>query len=392
MWISLGPNWTQTIDINLLRASRLPDSFQPIFSDGWAPIIGELELIGLVAPPATSAAGSTANPVLLAGDCGVPALINDINASNHHRHHHSVEARRHPVPTYLSDESLATASGLAGYSTLNEQPGYSNRSISNGCLDKEKSRSTSRDIKKRTGPLIQTATGRLDNHDAFESAPQQPYHSSVPYGFLNESNNISQDLHASRDDHLQASKHSHHHQRLGSSQSRINKQGSRHHDYSPMPGDYDPNYPTMSLQQQQTLDNDNQLDVNLIAHQYDQSGLHDHHVNEHHHSKGAPGPSSLHQYRKDKGHKHQQQRYQQQARNSSHTPYNHHPASMHPLPPPSPPIEPDFFNELDQEAMLLDLGLAQTEWFFELQSRGALIVRVLFTRDANNDKELSVRR
>lgn len=38
----------------------------------------------------------------------------------------------------------------------------------------------------------------------------------------------------------------------------------------------------------------------------------------------------------------------------------------------------------------MDLGPAQYDWFYELQARGGLIVRVLFTRDANNDKELSV--
>lgn len=42
--------------------------------------------------------------------------------------------------------------------------------------------------------------------------------------------------------------------------------------------------------------------------------------------------------------------------------------------------------------MLLDMGPVQTEWFYELKLRGALIVRVLFTREANNDKELTVRR
>jgi hypothetical protein len=49
-------------------------------------------------------------------------------------------------------------------------------------------------------------------------------------------------------------------------------------------------------------------------------------------------------------------------------------------------------HEVEREAMLIDMGPAQTEWFYELKLRGALIVRVLFTRDANNDKELTVKR
>ena len=49
-------------------------------------------------------------------------------------------------------------------------------------------------------------------------------------------------------------------------------------------------------------------------------------------------------------------------------------------------------HEIEREAMLVDMGPAQTEWFYELKLRGALIVRVLFTREANNDKELAVKR
>ena len=59
----------------------------------------------------------------------------------------------------------------------------------------------------------------------------------------------------------------------------------------------------------------------------------------------------------------------------------------------------DHEDQLEQEteeelrrAMLLDLGPAQMEWLYELQAREALVVRVLFSREANNDKELSVRR
>ena len=44
-------------------------------------------------------------------------------------------------------------------------------------------------------------------------------------------------------------------------------------------------------------------------------------------------------------------------------------------------------HEIEREAMLVDMGPAQTEWFYELKLRGALIVRVLFTREANNDKD-----
>lgn len=57
--MSLGPNWTLTVDPNFLRASRLPTSFQPVFSDGWAPVIGELDLIGLVIPPNLSPGGDS---------------------------------------------------------------------------------------------------------------------------------------------------------------------------------------------------------------------------------------------------------------------------------------------------------------------------------------------
>lgn len=367
IWLSLGLNWTQTIDINLLRASRLPDSFQPIFSDGWAPIIGELELIGLVAPSAASTTGSSVNPGSLVGSMSAPPA--------RHQHHPQPRqpngTRRHPVSSYLSDESLAAATGSADYSTLVEQqPGYSNGSMSNGHLDREKSHPASaRDAKGRSAASsFQAAPSRLNNHDAVELASRQPYLSTMPFGFAHES-----------------------------SQARPEKSvGSRHQHHSSMQPDYDPNYNAMSLQPQQ--DTCSQLDVDLIGHQYDQGELQHggHRVNGHNHLRGAPGPSNLHHYRKERAHK----QVRDSKKNGSHQLYSHQQAAM--LQPHQPPPLPhtlqsmdvDFLNEVevDQQAMLLDLGLAQTEWFFELQARGAMIVRVLFTRDANNDKELSVRR
>ncbi|KAG9509121.1 Epidermal growth factor receptor kinase substrate 8-like protein 1 [Fragariocoptes setiger] len=61
IWHSLGPNWTQTVQPHLLIASRLPNSFQPIFGDGWGPVITDLELVGLVMPPHAMA---TDDPVI----------------------------------------------------------------------------------------------------------------------------------------------------------------------------------------------------------------------------------------------------------------------------------------------------------------------------------------
>ena len=50
---------------------------------------------------------------------------------------------------------------------------------------------------------------------------------------------------------------------------------------------------------------------------------------------------------------------------------------------PSPSLERDSPQDIDGEQM---------DWFAELQSRGAKIVRVLFPRTANNNKELTVQR
>jgi epidermal growth factor receptor kinase substrate 8 len=43
LWQSLGPNWVQPIKHN----ARLSSSYQPVFTDGWAPNITEPELIGI---------------------------------------------------------------------------------------------------------------------------------------------------------------------------------------------------------------------------------------------------------------------------------------------------------------------------------------------------------
>jgi hypothetical protein len=43
LWQSLGPNWVQPIKHN----ARLSTSYQPVFTDGWAPNITEPELIGI---------------------------------------------------------------------------------------------------------------------------------------------------------------------------------------------------------------------------------------------------------------------------------------------------------------------------------------------------------
>lgn len=47
LWQSLGINWTQAVRSHLVQPSRiLPASYQPVFTDGWAPTITEPELMG----------------------------------------------------------------------------------------------------------------------------------------------------------------------------------------------------------------------------------------------------------------------------------------------------------------------------------------------------------
>lgn len=61
LWQSMGPNWTQPVKVMVcyvkfpevnpefcfLQHLRMSSSYQPIFTDGWAPVITELDLVGL---------------------------------------------------------------------------------------------------------------------------------------------------------------------------------------------------------------------------------------------------------------------------------------------------------------------------------------------------------
>lgn len=487
MWISLGPNWTQTIDINLLKASRLPSSFQPIFSDGWAPIVGELELIGLVAPPqAVGPPSSTQlnhqhnnSSILSASDCQSTApangeLINNgSNDAHHHQHHqhhhhHSRSSRTHHQALnlstpYLQTDTLASDStaivAAESHSIYSAGANVSTNGKSGGSRKKGNFLAPAASGAQPPPPLPPptgaTRASRHYQHDLVgdqlvQAVPPQldpldqlPYN-SVPYGYLVDGQPVSGSQNAPSGRRSRAPKGSS--QYAGGGESFGPTISSGYEDVSH-------NYPTMSISGTQgALFTEDEEDHQLAHHQVP-SSRHHHQYQRHHHTNGA-GAMMMH----SDGYSDLQDPYMSGAMiNSSsssdqlhsksapvnHHHHNHHPhVSQHPSHPHQgyhsrsggggggnsrfrgaekgahsakmsshghlygPPaghhlqhlaVQPPgadeyLLSDAEHEAMLIDFGPAQAEWFYELQARGALIVRVLFTREANNDKELSVHR
>lgn len=365
LWVSLGPNWTQTIDLNILKASRLPSSFQPIFSDGWAPIIGELELIGLVAPPS-----------LLAES------YNDEASSNHHHCSKTLSSnggavnRNYPLPLPPKQSSYAVA-GNAISAPVGRSPTKQHLSASNG--------------KKRTSntPAIVDPT---------TVAPPYTVKQSMPY-YVDEQNTSEPPINNANGYRLSSQPN----RRFSSQEYQSHHGGLK----SASSGRYPAEYPQMmepsalvGHYQQANIHhlpsnvdgNDSQFNIDLQQHGDNIIRHHQHHSDDYtelHNQHYSSEQNNLPHHRVvDKGnHRHHHHRLSKQSLAAHNmVPYVHHNQPM------IANYETEYFNEIEHEAMLLDLGPSQTEWFYELQSRGALIVRVLFSREANNDKELSVGR
>lgn len=411
----MGPNWTQTIDANLLKVSRLPSSFQPIFSDGWAPIIGELELIGLVAPSTAVNQHPINIPVnsttLASGEAGGDCVASTVTTSvadegpnyrshrHHHHHHHrghgSGESRRGHVSSssYGLDE-LNTNPSITSVNPLDS--GYSAGMMSNGrSVDGLNSHISARDYnKKRTNAPTSSSHARRAPMlpDGLIEPASQSYLNSMPYDYINDPNNVldSHELvggsgstgYRDIDNSLRNLRSFN--QPLNGRHSRsLKTSNSRHSELPIHHTGYDLTQYPPPVSYRQLTDEDSR---NCIAH-HNGNTLHsddynepsDNYLDDHHLPKNLPGPSN-HYYREDKGYNHS--KYPHKGLKNSLYNQNHS----------FPPYDSDYISETEHEAMLLDLGPAQTEWFFELQARGAMIVRVLFTREANNDKELSVTR
>lgn len=405
VWISLGPNWTQTIDANLLKASRLPSSFQPIFSDGWAPIIGELELIGLVVPSTAVNQHPTkkipVNSTTLASDC-VASTVTTCAADegpnyrshrhhHHHRGHSSGESRRgHVSSSSFGLDELNTNPSITSVNPLDS--GYSAGMMSNGrSVDGLNSHmSGGRDYnKKRTNAPASSHGRRVPVvPDGLIEPGSQSYLNSMPYDVLDSHELVGgSNSTGYRDIDNSLRNLRSFNQPINGRHSRSLKASNTRHSELPIHHTgYDPTLYPPPMSYRQLTDEDSRANMDLIAH-HNGNTLHsddfneppDHYLDDHQLPKNLPGPSN-HHYREDKGYSH------------SKYPHKGHKNNLYNQNHSFPPYDSDYISETEHETMLLDLGPAQTEWFFELQSRGAMIVRVLFTREANNDKELSVTR
>lgn len=404
LWLSLGPNWTQTIDIKILKASRLPNSFQPIFTDGWAPVITELELIGLVAPTTTAANRSISPPYL------ADHSHNNIReSSNAHLAHDQLNVAEHTnisnyqTPLNGSPTSSSSAiykssrnSALNGSSTK-ALPTNASGYLRNGHADRSKRHSPNQLIHGKHPTASYEAALHLDEsrftsagdglvsgggNGATQTARAHRSASRIKRSGLAH-DNIPISHIQQQQQHLQQPLHSrsksHSRRALAAA---ADSSGSRF--YMPtdplLQSDCDLNHHAVGcyLDGSKGVQNDDLRAART-------SDMHNNYTDIERQLHLSPGNSSK-EIRHDRLEPRQ-------------VPYHigrhdHHGRVYTQEPPPPPPIMITYerMSELERETMLLDLGPAQTEWFFEMQARGAMIVRVLFTREANNDKELSVQR
>uniref|UniRef100_A0A6G1SLQ5 Epidermal growth factor receptor kinase substrate 8 n=1 Tax=Aceria tosichella TaxID=561515 RepID=A0A6G1SLQ5_9ACAR len=432
LWLSLGPNWTETIDAQLLKASRLPSSFQPIFSDGWAPVISELELIGLVVPsqPVTT--------TMSLADVDSHYCSSGPVAGNQLAMDETMVARTGAPPTLpvhsssVNNNNNGILSSSSSSSSAAAVAKAKRRSPPNGALNSA-----------YADPMLQTTTGHYHHH------AQPLRESSDP--------ELEGPLAIVDGNHKHHSGHRHSQPpKFASDKSNVIHRGAtaKHSAGSRRNSDYITTahgpYAQASM-----------LNSSFIGpHEADHSGLH--HLNDRYSATSAAGypptnpsddytelqtttnhylagPSATrrHSHSQHQGHlghyaagplppplpppQHQLvQRSSDPARRraskgSYNTPRRQQPYNMAPeLPLYDDDYDDDgggqqhhdgqhimdgvgghdltMMHEIEREAMLVDMGPAQTEWFYELKLRGALIVRVLFTREANNDKELTVKR
>lgn len=402
MWMSLGPNWIQTIDTNLLKASRMPSSFQPIFSDGWAPVIGELELIGLVAPlpsppvphSSSSAVGSFDHHMGAQHEATIlqPAAGDgqDRQHRSRHRHegHSGARAARHPS---------AQATGYSAAMPLeagDHSPPRVTRAARNGHLNRQHHLPLSRHLSEPAAagyhepsahlyggasyadPTI-AASDAAELTSPYRSSREiyhRPRHQGAPPRPSNRSGSVERRPNLMRNV-LPALGGGGGGRPLSHSKSSGNRLSDLHHPSNHHHHQYQAAGPPLPA----LIDEHRHA---MTAHPSDRYAK----------ASMAPPPS-----RPYTGGNSRKQRHLYESHDE--------PAAMMFAPAPeddtSDYFNPDDPDELDMqprggaglhEAMLLDLGPAQMDWFYELQSRGAMIVRVLFSRAANNDKELSVRR
>lgn len=397
LWMSLGSNWTQTIDASILKASRLPSSFQPIFSDGWAPVIGELELIGLVAPSSLASSAATTDSRDFASSAEI-CLPTD--SRQHHSSSRSRDTGRKTSNHQLDEPPAGSSSNryaLVEHSSSNYPLGpRSNRSngIKSSPQQHHQAHKTGRGLEHRRRSANAGESQLPPDSLAYQHSHIDAHHLIDPY--LNKVNPVPYGYPQDPSIELEPDQDPRNYYRLLEQQKRTG------HSVSSMAGD-NQNFRNSNSRQDPTKAQPYDPILEYPAHeqppfdlaqQRHSSKLHgrlpyptEDHIDARYDSRDYNGrlrdypSSSQHNSRERKTQDFHKQPYQSRTK-EKHNFYQHH----------SVPPEVDYLDETDHEAMLLDLGPAQTEWFYELQSRGALIVRVLFTREANNDKELSVKR
>ena len=118
LWQSLGVNWTQPVKEHIASSRLLPVTFQPVFSDGWAPSITEPELMGFTSDETCDHHHGHGNIPLTVGGPSKSRGYEDSEGEengHHHHGHHPYRHRRHsssPSPIESEQESPLEEGGL----------------------------------------------------------------------------------------------------------------------------------------------------------------------------------------------------------------------------------------------------------------------------------------
>jgi hypothetical protein len=389
LWLSLGPNWTETIDAKLLKGSRLPSSFQPIFSDGWAPLISELELIGLVAPAADTEGHYCSGGGKRQTAIDVDQLLPD-DSTTRSAHHLEQTIKNEPNPplaiqslSYNNGIPLSSSSSSSAAAPTNKLKG-TRRTSPNGAPPDSRYADAWQALYRRQNYLTERAQTIVE-----------PTHSADPY-HVHELQPVPS-IHCNHN-HQQHPHRAARHSSTSSSNEKPNRSSCAKHSIAQggVGGGVDGprrnfDYISSKYKPSPMLDDsfrDIHLNGGYTGHSHtnpsdDYTELQECHYlagpsvcpDEKHFAHASPpqlNPAGDQQRRKGSKSAHNR-RYRAEPRYDD-------------------PGHDLMVHEAEREAMLIDLGPAQTEWFYELKLRGALIVRVLFTREANNDKELTVKR
>ncbi|RWS20865.1 hypothetical protein B4U80_08700, partial [Leptotrombidium deliense] len=118
LWQSLGPNWTQPVRRHVVQPSRVhPGSFQPVFTDGWAPTITDPELMGFTSSSDQSEHEDDSIPMHVHRE--TTPVRRDAGRAEYSRHQHFIDS---DAEEHMERERLSPQRGLPASARATQQP------------------------------------------------------------------------------------------------------------------------------------------------------------------------------------------------------------------------------------------------------------------------------